>query len=76
MSRPYTDIAKAISSNPIKNGAVVGGTTFTGKSYSYNASVNNSPTINSIQQKYGNKFYNGIFVKIVSGDINGGTSLS
>ena len=76
MARPYTDITKAINSNSIKNGSVVGGTTPTGKSYSYNEYVNNSPTISDIQSKYGNRFYNGILVNIITGDLNGGTSLN
>jgi hypothetical protein len=76
MARPYTDITKAISSNSIKNGSVVGGTTPTGKSYFYNEYVNSSPTINDIQSKYGNRFYNGILVNIITGDLNGGTSLN
>jgi hypothetical protein len=65
MPRPFTDITKAINSNPIKNGAVVGGTTVTGESYTHNEYVNNNPTISSIQNKYGNRFYNGIFVQLV-----------
>ena len=77
MARPYTDISKVISSNPIKNGTVVGGTTFTGKSYYYNAYVNNNPTINDIEQKYGNRFYNGIFVYNLNtlSEIDGGNSI-
>jgi hypothetical protein len=63
MARPYTDIKKAINSNPIKNGSYVGGTTFTGKSNIYNEYVNNSPDIDTIKEKYGNRFYNGLFIQ-------------
>jgi hypothetical protein len=76
MPRPFTDIAKAINSNPIKNGSYVGGTTFTGKSNIYNQYVNNNPDIDTIKEKYGNRFYNGILVNIITGDINGGTSIN
>lgn len=67
MSRPYTDITKAISSNPIKNGTTITGTTRNGESSIYNRYVNNNPVITDIQQKYGNRFYNGIFVNVVGG---------
>jgi hypothetical protein len=65
MSRPFTDIAKSISSNPIKNGTLVTSTTFTGKYSVNNNYVNNTPTINTITSKYGYRFYNGIFVELV-----------
>ena len=67
MARPYTDIKKAINSNPIKNGSCVGGTTFTGKSNIYNEYVNNSPDIDTIKEKYGNRFYNGLFIQFTDG---------
>jgi hypothetical protein len=65
MSRPFTDIAKSISANPIKNGTLVTSTTFTGEYSVNNNCVKNTPAISSIQSKYGNRFYNGIFVQLV-----------
>lgn len=66
MSRPYTDITKAINSSPIKNGTAVVSATTTGRYNTYNQYVNNKPIITNIQQKYGNRFYNGILVTIVN----------
>jgi hypothetical protein len=65
MPRPYTDITKAISSNLIKNGTVVVSSTFTGQYGLNNNYVINTPTIEQISSKYGNRFYNGIFVQLV-----------
>lgn len=65
MPRPYTDITKAISSNPIKNGSVVEGVSFRGSKSTLDTYVKNTPTIETIQSKYGNRFYNGIFVQLV-----------
>lgn len=62
MSRPFTDITKAITANPIKNGSVVTGTVTTGRSSVNNNYTTNTPDISSISSKYGNRFYNGIFV--------------
>lgn len=67
MSRPFTDITKAISANPIKNGSIVEGVTPVGLESNLNSYVKNTPTINDIQNKYGNRFYNGIFVELVGG---------
>lgn len=67
MSRPFTDITKAISSNPIKNGSSVSSTIPTGFSTISNTYVKNDPTINTIESKYGNRYYNGIFVQLTSG---------
>lgn len=75
MSRPYTDISKAISANPIKNGSVVGSTLNNGSSSLQNNSVKNTPALPDIDDKYGNRFYNGVWVNVISGDIDGGTSL-
>jgi hypothetical protein len=64
MNRPFTDISKSISANPIKNGTLVTSTTFTGK-YSINDRyVKNTPNIDTIASKYGYRFYNGIFVQL------------
>jgi hypothetical protein len=76
MSRPFTDIKAAISANPVKNGSIVMGTTFTGRSttnssgktiygdytINYDPRIKSTPTISTIASKYGNRFYNGIFV--------------
>jgi hypothetical protein len=66
MSRPYTDITTAISSKPIKNGSLITGTTVSGFYKTLNTYVINTPEINDIQQKFGNRFYNGIFVHVIS----------
>ena len=63
-SRPLTDITASILENPVKNGSVVTSTTFTGKYNTYNYYVKNKPTISNIASKYGNRFYNGIFVRL------------
>jgi hypothetical protein len=68
MSRPFTDITKSISANPIKNGTIVVSTTSTGRYNTNNNTVSNTPTIESIDDKYGYRFYNGIFVQLVGGD--------
>jgi hypothetical protein len=65
MARPFTDIAKSISANPIKNGTLVTSTTFTGEYSLNNNCVKNTPIISDIASKYGNRFYNGIFVELV-----------
>jgi hypothetical protein len=65
MNRPFTDITTAKSDQPLKHGTVVGLTTPTGSNKLYNFYVNNNPTIDNIYNKYGNKFYNGIFVELV-----------
>ena len=50
-----TDISKAISANPVKNGSVVTNTLFTGYSKTYNYYVKNTPTMTSIENKYDDK---------------------
>jgi len=78
MSRPFTDITRADSNRPINNKAVVCSTTVTGfttkRIIRPNFPVN--LTIANIEKKFGNRFYNGIFVNVVGGDLDGGTSLS
>lgn len=59
------DIQAAVSGNPVKNGTTVVTTTFTGQYSTYNYYVKNTPTIATIEAKYDNRFYNGIFVNIV-----------
>jgi hypothetical protein len=74
MTRPFTDITTSISANAIKNGSSVCSTLPTGKSSILNTYVKNIPIISDIQSKYGNKFYNGIFVNVLTGDLNGGAA--
>jgi hypothetical protein len=66
MPRPFTDIAKAIVSNPIKNGTIVEGVSFRGSKSTLETYTKNTPVIEDIQSKYGYRFYNGIFVKTLS----------
>jgi hypothetical protein len=65
MARPFTDITRSISSNPIKNGTVIASATFKGTYSLNNNYVKNTPVISDIASKYGNRFYNGIFVELV-----------
>lgn len=67
MSRPFTDITKIISANPVKNGTLVVSTTKTGYYKTNDNYVLNTPTMTTIESKYGNRFYNGIFVELVGG---------
>jgi len=59
------DIAEAIQANEIKNGTLVVTTTKTGQNSKIDTYVKNSPTITDIENKYDNRFYNGIFVQLV-----------
>lgn len=59
------DIRKAVPSNPVKNGSSVVSTTFTGEYQTYNYYVKNTPEMSTIEAKYDNRFYNGIFVQLV-----------
>jgi hypothetical protein len=65
MSRPFTDVRLAISGVNIKNGSAVVSTTFTGQYDTLNTHTKNTPVIADIDDKYGNRFYNGIFVQLV-----------
>ncbi len=68
-----TDINVAISGNPIKNGTAIVSTTFTGEYSAINTYAKNTPTITDIENKYDNRFYNGIFVELIgSGTVIGG----
>ena len=60
-----TDISKAVDGSPIKNGTVVVTTTFTGEYSTIDTYAKNTPTITEIEEKYDNRFYNGIFVQLV-----------
>jgi len=59
------DIQKAISANPIKNGTTLVSCTFTGEYGTLETYVKNAPTMSNIEDKYDNRFYNGIFVQLV-----------
>jgi hypothetical protein len=65
MSRPFTDVRLAVSGSSIKNGSAVVSTTFTGQYDTLNTYAKNTPVIADIDDKYGNRFYNGIFVQLV-----------
>ena len=67
MARPYTDIAKIDNSRSINNKTAVCSTLPTGKSSIriVRPSYPSDLTIENIQQKFGNRFYNGIFVQLV-----------
>lgn len=65
MSRPFTDVRLAVSGVNIKNGSVVTSTTFTGAYKTLNTYTKNTPTLTDIDDKYGNRFYNGIFVNVL-----------
>lgn len=62
MPRPFTDITLSKPNTPIKNGTCVTSTTVKGRTDKLNTHVSNTPVIADIQSKYGNRFYNGIFV--------------
>jgi hypothetical protein len=69
MSRPYTDIVRIDNTKGINNKTAVCSTLPTGKS-STRVIRPNFPgdlTIENVQQKFGNRFYNGIFVQLAGG---------
>ena len=61
------DVIKSKEANPIKNGTLVVSCSKTGNYSLSNLHVSNLPTIADIENKYDNKFYNGIFVELVGG---------
>ena len=63
------DINKAISANHIKNGTAVVTTTVAGEYSTIDTYVKNTPTINNIEAKYDNRFYNGIFVSVIASGV-------
>lgn len=65
MSRPFTDVRLAVSGVSIKNGSAVVSTTFTGRYDTLNTYAKNTPVIGDIDDKYGNRFYNGIFINVL-----------
>ena len=58
------DIQKAISANPIKNGTTLVSCSLTGEYSTLETYVKNAPTMSDIENKYDNRFYNGIFVQL------------
>lgn len=67
MARPFRDIRKSISGNEIKNGTLITTTTVTGVYSLRNTYVSNVPSLGTIDDKYGYRFYNGIFIDGVNG---------
>jgi hypothetical protein len=63
-TRPFSDITVAITGNPIKNGTLIDTTSKTGHYSHYDRYVLNTPASGTIANKYGNRFYNGIFVQV------------
>lgn len=59
------DIIKAIQENDIKNGTVIVSCTKTGEYSLNNDYVKNTPTISDIENKYDNRFGNGLLVELV-----------
>jgi hypothetical protein len=57
------DISEVISANPIKNGSVVTSSTVTGRYLTYNRFVNNNPSINNIENKYDDRFIDGLLIR-------------
>jgi len=67
MARPFTDITKSISGNEIKNGTLITTTSVTGRYVKDDTYVSNVPALATIFNKYGYRFYNGIFVDGIDG---------
>jgi hypothetical protein len=65
------DISVAVNGQSIKNGTLVVSSTVTGEYSINNSNVKNTPVIGDIEDKYDNRFYNGIFVNIVGSGIIG-----
>lgn len=65
------DISVAVSGQSIKNGTLVASSTVTGEYSVNNSNVQNTPVVGDIEDKYDNRFYNGIFVNIVGSGIIG-----
>ena len=60
------DISEVISANPIKNGSVVTSSTVTGRYLTYNRFVNNNPSINDIENKYDDRFIDGLLIRFAT----------
>jgi hypothetical protein len=66
-SRPFTDITSAQSgTSVIKNGTAVVTCSNTGEYSKLDTYVLNTPILTTIDDKYGYRFYNGVFVNIVA----------
>jgi hypothetical protein len=71
MNRPFTDIMVIKDGIDIKNGTAVVSATTTGFYKTLDTHVSNRPIIGDIEDKYGYKFYNPIWVSIApSGNIS------
>jgi len=68
MARPLTDITKINNSLPVKNGSVTVTATNAGQYKTLNTYTKNTPSISTIQAKYGYRFYNGILVNTISNE--------
>jgi hypothetical protein len=70
------DIAKINNDQPINNNKAICSTTFTGHSSKMvnNVGVPGDLTIANIENKFDNRFVNGIFVILSNGMVDGGPS--
>jgi hypothetical protein len=66
MTRPFTDIQILDEYKSIKNGSISITCTKTGYYQTYDRFVSNSTIIEDIEDKYGYRFYNGIFVTLTN----------
>jgi hypothetical protein len=66
-TRPFTDITNATASTTIRNGLSVVTCSNTGKHSVLSTYEQNTPIITDIDNKYGNRFYNGVFISGVDG---------
>lgn len=66
-TRPFTDITNATVSTTIRNGLAVVTCSRTGNHSILETYEHNTPTITDIDDKYGNRFYNGLFINGVDG---------
>lgn len=67
-TRPFTDITNAkTSTTTIRNGLAVVTCSRTGAHSVLSTYEQNTPTITTIDDKYGNRFYNGLFINGVDG---------
>jgi hypothetical protein len=90
MPRPFSDVALAKPSNPIKNGSLVANATrggffeaeqigaqnsVSGTSgvYGYHNNIYSIPNSGTLATEYGNRFYNGIFVRSIPSGVVAGT---
>lgn len=50
-------------------------TTYSSGVYGYNSNIYSIPTIDTLSNKYGNRFYNGLFVKSIASGVIAGSGL-